>query len=305
MTMQSTEITVKTNGEIKYWQQDIDSAQAHKLLINTVAKGASAEEFALFRELCRGTGLNPFKREIWFIKTKDRAQIMTGINGFYAIANRHAQYDGTEVETFDGEAGMPERAVAKVWRKDRRLPSIGVARWSEFNKGFGNWKTMPFYMLEKCAEAIALRKAFPQELNELYAAEEMPAEYSIHNAPERSSNRVQDMVKDGPSMFNPENLAGTHCWVAIKYGSHKGKLIGEKDCHLAFLRNHIEKYREKYPVDEVRAFELRIANLEREYAQLKGDEEKQIPTRQLFDLDAEAGIPVDEDDDYNGRDEAA
>lgn len=147
------------------------------IIKGSVAKGATTEEFNYFISLCKSTGLNPFKKEIWFIKTSQGVQIMTGINGFYAIANSHPQFDGLEVETVE-EAGQLVKAVARCYRKDRSRPMVAEAYLSEYGKNYGNWKTMPRLMLAKCAESMALRKSFAQELNGLYSSEEMPAEYS-------------------------------------------------------------------------------------------------------------------------------
>lgn len=156
---------------------DFDSPKMVATLKATVAKGLTDEEFELFAQFCRGTKLNPFKREVWAIKGKDgRLQIMTGINGFYTIANQHPEFDGLEVETVE-QAGKLVKAVAKCYRKDRSRPTVAEAYWVEYAKEYGNWKTMPRLMLSKCAESMALRKSFPQELNQLYTAEEMPAEF--------------------------------------------------------------------------------------------------------------------------------
>jgi len=174
---------------------DYSSPAVVQTIRDTFAKGASPEEFTMFLGLCKGTGLNPFKKEIWFIKTKSGAQIMTGINGYYAIANNQAQYDGIETELVgeqevtEGKITLkvPIKAVARVYRKDRSKPSTAEAYWDEYSKPllsqYGNktlWGQMPRLMLQKCAESVALRKAFPQELNGTYTAEEMPAEYSAH-----------------------------------------------------------------------------------------------------------------------------
>jgi phage recombination protein Bet len=270
------------------WQQRLDTAEAKKLLINTICPGANDVEYAMLREYCRSTGLNPFQREIWWIKVNGRVQLMTGINGYYAVANRNPQYDGIEVETECDDDGAPIKATAKVWRKDRKLPSVGVARWKEFNKGVGNWKSMPCLMLEKCAEAIALRKAFPQELNQTYTEEEMPREYSIAAvgvAPQEFAKLTKQADEDAAyegmldDLFNPDNMRGTYRHLKLKFGTNRGKFVGDKANHLMFLRNHLEKYAAKYSDPEQTAIRMRITDLEQEFAAAKAAElqAQQVP----------------------------
>jgi len=154
---------------------DYNNEKMLQTLRQTVAKDATPEEFIMFVELCKSSGLNPFKREAWFIKAGGRAQIMTGIGGFMAIANSHPMYDGMEVEVDDDE--NPTKAICKVHRKDRKFPSVGVAMMKEYRKSGPTWSQMPRVMLTKVAKSIAIREAFPQELNGLYTQEEMPDEY--------------------------------------------------------------------------------------------------------------------------------
>lgn len=164
-----------------------DTKDQLDILRKTVAIGATESEFSMFLALCRSTGLNPYKREVWFVKAGGRAQIMTGINGFRAIANANGEYDGTELGLIGpgGEylpATYPKDdfigAWAKCHRKDRKIPAEGIAMVAEYDKKFGNWKTMRRVMILKCAESVALRAAFPQQLNGLYTTEEMPREFS-------------------------------------------------------------------------------------------------------------------------------
>ena len=162
---------------------DYDSPKIIQTIKSTIAKDATDEELALFLEHCKATQLNPFKREIWFIKTKPKkdqygnerppeVQIMTGINGFYTIANAHPQFDGIETEVIE-QKGRIIKAVARVYRKDRSRPMTAEAYWDEYSKQYGNWKVMRRVMISKCAEAMALRKAFPQSLNAIYIEEEL------------------------------------------------------------------------------------------------------------------------------------
>lgn len=174
-------------------------------LINTVAKGASKEEFAMFTEICKATGLNPFKKEIWFIKTSAGVQMMVGLNGFYCIANNNPNFDGIETEVIENDKGQIVKAIARVYRKDRRIPMVAEAYMSEFGKTHGVWKSMPRIMLTKCAESLALRKAFPQELNGLYTQEEMPAEFA---EPKNITPPAKPIAKPEPKKRLEPNFDG-------------------------------------------------------------------------------------------------
>jgi phage recombination protein Bet len=146
-----------------------------KTMQETVARGTTPAEFALFVQYCKATGLNPFKKEIWCIKASQGLQIMTGINGFWAIANASDTFDGAEVGLINASGEwvktVPDNsfigAWCRVYRKDRRIPMEGEALLADYAKGFGLWKTAPRIMIKKVAESIALRKAFPQELKRL------------------------------------------------------------------------------------------------------------------------------------------
>lgn len=174
---------------------DFENKQTIETLINTVAKGATVSEFRMFAEMCKATGLNPYKKEIWCIITGEgqsrKVQMMVGINGFVAIANDQPEYDGMEViegDLIEIEAGknkilVPSFVTAKVYRKDRKFPSVFTAKWSEYSQSlvskYGNltvWGQKPGVMLAKCAKSMALREAFPQRLNGLHTEEEFNPE---------------------------------------------------------------------------------------------------------------------------------
>ena len=154
-----------------------DDAKTLEVIKESVAKTASPAEFAYFIEFCKHTGLNPIKREIWFIKIPGRGvQVVTGINGYLAIANSNSNFDGMETEFEDDEQGNPISCTCRVWRKDRSHAHVEKVYMREYNLKQGTWLTKPRTMLAKVAKAHALREAFSQELAGTYIEEEVNKE---------------------------------------------------------------------------------------------------------------------------------
>lgn len=152
------------------------------LLKNTVCKGASDSELALFAQICQRTGLDPFARQIYSLPLQGSRQIVISIDGARLIAERSGKYAGQLGAYWCGEDGVwqdvwlkntpPVAAKVGVLRHDFKEPLFAVARFSEYARG-QMWVKMPALMIAKVAEMLALRRAFALELSGLYAQEEL------------------------------------------------------------------------------------------------------------------------------------
>lgn len=155
-----------------------------------ICPAADAKEVAYFMELCRAQRLNPFLNEAYLVKFKGNpAQIMVAHKALVKRAEAHPNYDGMEhgvVVLRNGEVHHEQRGAvypeagetliggwAKVYRTDRRIPVYAERSLKSMDKGQANWKSMPDVMIDKCAQAAALREAFPDELRGMYVTEEM------------------------------------------------------------------------------------------------------------------------------------
>jgi len=188
---------VSSSGSNEYGQDKIE------LIKRTVCVGATNDELQMFLYTARRVGLDPLLRQIHAVKRWNAAagrevmSIQTGIDGYRLIADRSGKLAGITDAEYDSEdKDHPNKATVTVSKLiDGTVKEFTAsARWGEFaqykKSKDGNppevnamWAKMPYHMLGKCAEALALRKAFPFELSGLYADEEMLHEEDITNAP--------------------------------------------------------------------------------------------------------------------------
>lgn len=105
------------------------------------------------------------------------------IDGFRAVAEGTGKYEGQEGPFWCGPDGAwrdvwlerepPAAAKVGVWKAGARACTYRVARWDSFAADNRMWRSMPDVMLAKCAEAQALRAAFPVQLGGVYTPDEM------------------------------------------------------------------------------------------------------------------------------------
>lgn len=149
------------------------------LIRKTIAPDATEPELQLFFYDCKRRGVHPLDKLIHFTKRKGKYTPVTSIDFLRSRAAGTKEHVGTDDAVFDGTIeGGDLQASVTVYRlvQGDRYPFTATARWAEYCPTDGNdfmWKKMPRGQLSKCAEGLALRKGFPQELDGLYTFEEM------------------------------------------------------------------------------------------------------------------------------------
>jgi phage recombination protein Bet len=171
-----------------------------------VAQGATNDELVYFLQVCKAQNLDPFSKQIYFVKRGTQMNIQTGIDGYRAIAEQSGKLAGIDDPIFDTEtAKHPAKATVTVYKfvKGQKVPFTASARWLEYYPGDKMgfmWNKMPYLMLGKVAEALALRKAFPKNLGNIYTEEELQSSnyvpVSESNADQLKSEQVPDMSTD-------------------------------------------------------------------------------------------------------------
>lgn len=177
---------------VAYVPDDAPNKEHYIKLVNEQVLGHDKQgkprhqsDLIYFLQVCRATGLNPLSKQIYAVYRwskragKEVMVIQVGIDGLRSVAERTKLYAGSDAGEIEmREDGNPVMATVTVYKLNsitgERMPTTASARWSEYapNPLSDFWVRMPTNQLEKCAEAKALRKAFPNTA-QLYIQEEV------------------------------------------------------------------------------------------------------------------------------------
>lgn len=173
-----------------------------------------------FVMLCKARGLNPWEGDAYLVgydaKDGPEFNLITAHQAFLKRAEVHPEFDGmesgvvvrrgSEVIDEQGDFLLPGDVLlggwARVHFKQRKHAMYRRLNLSAFVKPYGVWQHNPGGMIVKCAEADALRSAFPNSLGGMYLDAELgdPASAPIvqQRAPVPMPTAIDDKISDAP-----------------------------------------------------------------------------------------------------------
>jgi phage recombination protein Bet len=197
-------------------------------------KHASPEELLVFLHYCQKTALDPFSKQIYLLERRSKNQqtgeweyqqtIVIGIDGYRVVAQRAAKREGVHLSYEDTVWFDENMAHYEIWLASTppagakvtvmkhmddgtKLPYPGVARFTSYaayargHQGDAaylqsQWAVMEDHMIEKCAEAFGLRRAFPNDLGGTYSEEEVMQQQEPLGNPPKMEPYARDAESD-------------------------------------------------------------------------------------------------------------
>lgn len=176
-------------------------------------KGVTDDEFAVFMEQCRASGLNPFTKEAYCVPRNTKGPdgkyitvhtFQPGIDGARARAGRFPDFhsstsaavyelDQCEVDVDAGRVAhkfnpcKPRGKLVGAWGKVTKTHGTPIVVWLPAGSRSGNsqfWQSDAGSMLAKCSEMAALRKAYPVQFSGVHVREELDDEPTTTRAQE-------------------------------------------------------------------------------------------------------------------------
>jgi len=176
----SNEMIVMDYSGISLTNKELETVQQLSF-----CKDLNVEQIKVFAYTAKRLGLNIILRQIHAVPRNGTLVIQVGIDGYRAIADRTGKYAPGPKPTFEYVDNDPKKGLFSATAYVKKLTPDGTwhiveatAYFSEYAAYTKDGRLMTMWtkghmMLAKCAEALALRKAFPAELSGTYTHEEM------------------------------------------------------------------------------------------------------------------------------------
>jgi phage recombination protein Bet len=211
-------------------RQEVVEVQYDRGTIETVKRvvfpKSTDDELRIYLYKCLIVGVHPLSGMLIPVKygSGDDAKLAftSTIDLFRSKAQESGEYDGQDepefngVDTFEYDQETithPKFCTVKVYRKNIGRPFVATAAWDEYYPGHKRgtmWRKMPRVMLAKCAEALAIRKGFPDKLGRVYAVEEM--EQAAENQHQQSTKPPMEAPREAAQEAPPsQEIDLTRC----------------------------------------------------------------------------------------------
>ena len=147
------------------------SIESWRVLRSLFPDDAPADKVMLAVDYCMARDLDPMKKPIHLVKYGSKWQLIPSILELRITAARTGQYAGRDAAEFvENETGSPVSCRVTVYKiiAGTRCAFVGPVVYFDEAKtpNSPQWKKRPHGMLEKTAEAAALRAAFPEEIGD-------------------------------------------------------------------------------------------------------------------------------------------
>jgi len=213
-----------------------------------ICEGATDDEIKLFLHLCNKLQLDPFCRQIFLIERRSQVNgkwiprkiPMISIDGMRLVADRSGQYSGQLGPFWADKNGKwfdlwtqdipPFAAKIGILKTNFSEPLWSIAEWKSYaqynsdkklNKFWGQFSTL---MLAKCAEALGLRKCFP-DLSGLYIPEEIN-DSPIIESKSFEKDKILKLKESEPKEVKKPSAKKNND-LMITFGTFKGNLFSE------------------------------------------------------------------------------
>lgn len=193
---ESRVVSYKPLGELETIELTVGMVRNTLAVKSKSGKVPGDHDIIKYMMLCKSRNLNPFVGDSYLLGYDNsdgttQWSLITAVQALLKRAEINPNYDGCEngvilkVASDDGGTTIEERegamvfdgeillgGWAKVYRKDRKIPTKSAVKFSTYNTGRSRWQKDPAGMICKVAKAAALREAFPSEVGGLYLREE-------------------------------------------------------------------------------------------------------------------------------------